>query len=61
MFINGIEVIDSTSFIVGFIFCMISDVVLSLCNFFLEKALLARKRRMFYQHYTGFNKSKEVE
>ena len=51
MFINGIEVIDSFSFGVGFMFCMIADLIFSLSNFLLEKSLELRKFRKL--HHQG--------
>lgn len=61
MFINGIEVIDSFSFGAGFMFCIVSDILFSIANYFFQKFLLARQKRKFFEHFSDYTKSKEVE
>lgn len=47
MFIDGVEVIDTFSFAAGYVFCIVSDVILSLVSFLLQKSFEIRERRKF--------------
>ncbi len=36
---------DNVSFILGILFCMVLDILVSIANYFLQKAITLRKQR----------------